>query len=357
MEGNAPAPSMAEAAPSFDAAAFAPDVGASFPFTESSDAYEGSMEWTAADQAAFEGAVVENNSNQPDLADILGVQTDVGDDEKVVDEGETPDTPDSVRSLVSRTNSAPADNRQAAESYFAYQSAADQQPFAEDKIFNTLFEDPRALNNGFWLSDLDTGEATDPNLQQGHQAALKYVAAELGLAVEDVTLQTDEGMLTDTLIRSYKPEELPAEPVRKGDVYICEGRTLSETEAARVIAARHWAQEAGEEALKGGLGSQVLAAVNAMGSNTEYAVTVTYNAPVEDTVRVTAEPSIKIPQLPYEHYSVGSQDIFLAKVNSPDQPALPTVQRTSEMLGYDVDHYQSVSSTGVRDAYDAQLHT
>lgn len=385
MEGDMSAP-VAEAAPALEGAVAAPDVSMPTAATETSVAsvevmdafndaplpYEGSLEWTDADQAAFEGAVVEAGPARPVVeADALEALFDAP---AAPDTTYNPDTaeavavPLAVPETVTRSNgiarpenrvsSPPANNRRAAHNYFVRQAETGQTPLFESDLFRDMFTDPRALSEGFWLSDLDpeAGGETDPAVQQERQAAIKYVAAELGLAVEDVTVETDDGIMMDTCIRSYLPEELPEAPVRRGDTYVCEGRQLSESEAVRVLAARQWAEAAGEQTLKAGLSAQMLGAVAAMGSKIEYALAITYHAPGEEAVRVVAEPSEKLPQHNYEHYSVGSRDVFLTKISTPDASPLPPIRRTSDIMGYDVERYQYAGGSIGQKTYDALLH-
>lgn len=225
-------------------------------------------------------------------------------------------------------------------------------------VLEPLLTAPEAVHEGIWLSDLvekaDDDEEVNPEQAAARQAAVKHMAAELGLGAEDVIVQEDDGNRTDTIIRSYALADLPSEPQKAGDVYICEGRVLSEREALRVMAARSWAEQAaGNRSAQVKLQNVITASIHAMG-RPDYAVAVTYEDPNDEVVRVTAKPSAVVPQGDYERLHTESDDTIVVRVETPDPPPLPIIGRASRLMGYSVDLYEYIDSTDGH-TYDAIL--
>jgi hypothetical protein len=307
------------------------------------DNYEGAMEWSDADQELFDQAV-----------DLHGLA-------EAVDAifAEAPDQPsaDDLDEVHGRLDSTPAANPETAYDYSTDTSEIDPKPLISEDIFNPFFLHPENLSEGIWLSSLveaDNDEQHDMGHQPARPAAIKYMAAELGLAAEDVLVKEDDELRQDTLIKAHHLDDLPSEPQKMGDVYVCEGRILSEREAIRVMAARTWAGQASGSPIKINLREAITALIHAMG-RPDYAMAVTYKEPDEEAVRVTAKPSAIVPKGSYEHLRTEDGDTILARVDTPDPSPLPVINRASRLMGYSVDQYEYIGGTDGRHTYDAIL--
>lgn len=315
------------------------DLGADIDFslpeidiTSEGLTYDGSFEWTATDQAGFDAAVAEHASTS---------------------EGE-----------YSWTPSPYSHNKALSESYLAYEDKSGTVPLSESEVFENIFSDPEELSQGVWLSDVDTGigPALSPRLEESRLAAIKLLAAELGLSVEDVQLKRGDEIVTDTILRTYPLDELPEEPYKIDDEqYMCERTVITAEEARRISAARKLAVEVGEDELRPDVGQIIRKSVEHLQSN-DPVLRIEIEKPRDDkeAVAVSArkyDSAIEIPER-YNHVvDEPEEDVYLVRMDDLNDKELPYIEHVARDLeGYDVEGYKyKGESIDGETTYDAVL--
>lgn len=308
-----------------------PEIGIDMPDVDvvgDGVAYNGSMEWTVADQAAFEGAVVESNLGET----IAGAEEDF-----------------TWSPSFLETNLADS------QEYLNFEQAESLTPLSASSLPEDLVS-YSVHNGGIWLSEIGInmplGDELSPQLQDSQDAAVKVIAQSLGFGVEDVLLERDGQTVVDSFIHPFDMVELPEEPYQIDGQYFCEGTEITAEEASRVSAARKLAliTEHSSQALNPSVAEVMLDTTYHFDSiayeyeDNRYLIQIDIEKPwsEDDHVDITAKSVDGVrPDTEYERILDSFlRDSYITEVDSAAAEQKKVERATRELEGYDVDEFE-----------------